>query len=107
MINAPTVENAGGIDIAQVKCLAEIGSIPSKPVLVPGPFVDCVVVVNESDHGTVHSVSFVERDHPITTGETRASQDRIQSMNLSIRKIIARQSSYSSNPVLLSTLALV
>ena len=77
MITAAAAKNSGGIVIAQVKRLAANGSIPSRSVAVPGPLVDCVVVVDKADHDELHPMSYVEIENPILTGEVRQVMDRM------------------------------
>jgi len=98
MITAAAAKNSGGIVIAQVKRLAANGSIPSRSVAVPGPLVDCVVVVDKTDHDELHPMSYVEIENPILTGEVRAPQEEIGAMSLSIRKVIARRAMYVLKP---------
>lgn len=97
-ITAAAAKNSGGIVIAQVKRLAANGSIKSRDVAVPGPLVDCVVVVDEKDHDTLHGMSFVERHNPALTGEIITPRDEIQPMELGIRKIIARRAFFGLKP---------
>ena len=97
-ITAAAARNSGGIVIAQVKRLAAIGSIPCRDVAVPGPLVDCVVVVEDEDHDTLHPMSFVERDNPVLTGQVRSPSDELPKMPLSIRKVIARRSFFVLRP---------
>jgi propionate CoA-transferase len=98
MITAAAARNSGGIVIAQVKRLAANGSLPSRSVAVPGPLVDCVVVVDEKDHDTLHPMSFMERHNPVLTGEFRTPQNRIPKMPMDIRKIIARRAFFGLRP---------
>lgn len=98
MITAAAAKNSGGIVIAQVKRLAANGSIPSRCVAVPAPFVDCVVVVDDEDHDELHPMSFVERHNPVMTGELRAPSEEIDHMDLTLRKVIARRASYELKP---------
>ena len=58
---ATAAKNSGGLVIAQVKRLAALGSIPTNDVSVPGPLVDCVVVVDEEDHDELHPMSYFSR----------------------------------------------
>lgn len=97
-IVAAAAKNSGGIVIAQVKRVAANGSIPSREVAIPGPLVDCVVVVDEKDHDTLHTMSYMERHNPAFTGELRAPQESIERMKLDIRKIIARRAFFGLKP---------
>jgi propionate CoA-transferase len=98
MITAAAARNSGGIVIAQVKRIAAKGSLPSRSIAVPGPLVDCIVVVDEKDHDEQHPMSFVERSNPILTGEFRTPQDQLPKMELDIRKIIARRAFFGLRP---------
>jgi propionate CoA-transferase len=97
-IMAAAAKNSGGIVIAQVKRLAAKGSLPSRQVAVPGPLVDCVVVVDEKDHDTLHGMSFEERHNPALTGELVTPRDEILPMKLDIRKVIARRAFFALKP---------
>ncbi len=97
-ILAAAARNSGGIVIAQVKRLAANNSLPAREVAVPGPLVDCVVVVDEEDHDTLHSMSYVERNNPVLTGKIKTPQDEIPVMPLSPRKIIARRAFMGLKP---------
>jgi len=98
MIAAAAAKNSGGLVIAQVKRLAAAGSLPSRQVAVPGALVDCIVVVDEKDHDTLHGMSFVERHNPALTGELVTPRDEIMPMELGIRKIIARRAFFGLKP---------
>jgi len=97
-IVAAAAKNSGGIVIAQVKRVADNGSIPSREVAVPGPLVDCVVVVDDEDHDSLHGMSFMERHNPALTGEIRAPQESIERMPLGLRKFIARRAFFGLKP---------
>lgn len=77
--------------IAQVKRLAATGSLPSRSVAVPGPLVDCVVVIDDQDHDIYHPMSFEERNNPTFTGEVKSPRDTQREMPLDVRKLIARR----------------
>ena len=98
MILAAAARNSGGIVIAQVKRLAASGSIPVRSVTIPGPLVDCVVVVPEHEHDTLHPMSYVEKFNPSLTGTIKVPQDEIEHMPLDIRKIIARRAFFLLQP---------
>lgn len=98
MATAAAARNSGGIVIAQVKRLAANGSLPSRSVAIPGPLVDCVVVVDEEDHDTLHPMSFMERHNPVLTGEFRTPQDQMPKMALDVRKVIARRAFLGLKP---------
>ena len=98
MITAAAARNSGGIVIAQVKRIAANGSLPARSIEIPGPLVDCVVVVDEDEHDTLHPMSFVERHNPVFTGVIRTPQDQIPKMELDIRKIVARRAAFGLKP---------
>lgn len=98
MILAAAARNSGGIVIAQVKRLAETGSIPLRSVAIPGPLVDCIVVVPPEDHDALHGMSYVESNNPFFTGAIKAPQSQIGKMPLDIRKVIARRAFFELQP---------
>jgi propionate CoA-transferase len=91
MILATAARNSGGLVLAQVERLAETGSIPVRSVAVPGPLVDCVVVVPPSDHDKHHPMSYVEMSNPSYTGIVKAPRHNVPSLTFDIRKWIARR----------------
>lgn len=97
-IMAAAAKNSGGIVIAQVKRIAANGSIKSRDVGVPGPLVDCVVVVDDDDHDELHGMSYLEKYNPALTGEIQTVMDEIEPMKLSERKIIARRAFFRLAP---------
>jgi len=99
LITAAAAKNSGGVVIAQVKRLAANGSIPSRSVAIPGPLVDCVVVVDTADHNTLHPMSYAERYDPALTGEVRSPPyENFDEMRLTTRKVIARRAFYELKP---------
>ncbi|KAG7367280.1 coenzyme A transferase [Nitzschia inconspicua] len=97
-IMAAAAKNSGGLVIAQVKRIAANHSIPSRDVAIPGPLVDCVVVVDEKDHEECHPMSYVEKHNSSLVGEIKTPRDSIQKMPLNIRKIIARRAFFGLKP---------
>jgi propionate CoA-transferase len=97
-ITAAAAKNSGGVVIAQVKRIAANGSLLSREVAVPGPLVDCVVVVDEQDHDRLHPMSYEERYNPALTGMIKTPQDEIKRIPLDIRKIIARRAFFALKP---------
>jgi propionate CoA-transferase len=81
-----------------VKRVAANASIPSRQVAIPGPLVDCVVVVDEKDHDELHSMSYMEKHNSALVGELRTPQESIAKMPLDIRKIIARRAFFGLKP---------
>lgn len=81
-----------------MKRVAANDSIPSRQVAIPGPLVDCVVVVDEKDHDELHGMSYVEKHNSALVGELRSPQESIEKMPLDIRKIIARRAFFGLKP---------
>lgn len=79
----------GGKVIAQVKQVVETGTIPAKEVVVPGVFVDAVVVCENpfEDHRQTSSFYF----DPSFCGMQRVPMKSIEPVPLDVRKFIARR----------------
>jgi propionate CoA-transferase len=75
----------GGITIAQVKHLAEVGSIDPRQVRIPGVTVD-YVVVDEGQRQTCLDVY-----QPAFCGAVKMPLERIPPLPLDVRKVIARR----------------
>lgn len=97
-IAAAAKNSPGGLVIAQVKRLAASGSIPARNVAVPGPLVDCVVVVDDEDHDKYHPMSYLEKHNSAFTGEIRTPQQSVKPIPMSLRKIIARRAFLALRP---------
>lgn len=97
-IIAVAAKTSGGIVIAQVKRVAADGSLKSRDVQIPGEFVDCVVVVDEKDHDSLHGMSYVTAHNAILTGEIKMPPGEVEEMALDIRKIIARRAFLEVQP---------
>ncbi len=82
---AAATRNSGGIVIAQVKRLAQAGTIPPKQVKVPHTLVDYVVV----HPGQWQSVE--SEYNPAYSGEVKVPVGSISPMPLDERKVIARR----------------
>ena len=91
-------KNSGGIVIAQVKRIAVEGSLKSRDIAVPAPFVDCVVVVDEKDHDSLHGMSYFTNNSPSLTGELTIPTGQVPVMPLNIRKMIARRAFFEVRP---------
>ena len=85
---AMAARSSGGICIAQVERLAEVGSIAQRNVHVPGAFVDCVVPAEETEDSYM---SFFTEYNPSWSGEIREPLDTPQPWPLDTRKVIARR----------------
>lgn len=79
----------GGKVIVQVKRVAETGSIDPKAVVIPGVFVDAVVVCENPlvDHRQTSSWYY----DPSYSGSLRVPQNSIKPLDLTIRKFIGRR----------------
>lgn len=82
---AQAAKACGGITIAQVKYLAESGSLDPRRVRIPGVVVD-YVVVDEKQMQTVEGFY-----QPAFCGEVRIPLERIAPLPLDLRKVIARR----------------
>lgn len=95
---AMAARNSGGIVIAQVKRLCEVGSLSSRDVMVPGAMIDCVVVVDYEDQEQYHPMSYVTKQSAVLTGEIKAPMENLPKMKLNERKVIARRASKALKP---------
>lgn len=82
---AMAAKNSGGKVIAQVRRLAEVGSLKPRQVVVPGIMVDAVVVDPDQ------TISGGKELNPALTGEIRMPLEAIEPLPLDIRKIIVRR----------------
>ena len=89
---ASAVHNSGGFVIAEVKRLAEAGSLPPKSVRVPGILVDAIVV-DPDQHQTGATVY-----SPYLAGTLRAPGATIPRLELGPRKLIARRAADELTP---------
>lgn len=84
---AQAAKNSGGIVIVQVEQLTQKGMIPPTEVLVPGIMVDYIVVADKENH----MMNFGSHHNPSFTGEVRKPMDRMEPMQMTLRKIIAKR----------------
>ena len=82
---AQAAKNSGGIVIAQVKRLAERGSLDPRRVKVPGVLIDAVVVHEEQ------RLSFATDVDPSLTGSLRIPGGHLPQLPMNARKVIARR----------------
>jgi propionate CoA-transferase len=92
---AMAARNSGGIVIAQVKRIAERGTLNSRQVKIPGILVDCVVVAEKPEY---HMQTFAEPYSAAFSGEIRVPASTIAPMTMSERKIIARRAALELRP---------
>ena len=76
-----------GFVIAQVERLAATDALPARQVVVPGALVDCVVLAPPEHHVQTYATAY----SPAFSGQLRVPMDRIPSLPLDERKIIARR----------------
>ncbi len=91
---AMAAKNSRGFVIAQVERIAQEGSLDPRRVQVPGILVDCVVLAEPENHcqtyATQHNGAF--------SGQVRVPMDRIASLPLDERKVIARRAALELPP---------
>jgi propionate CoA-transferase len=89
---AQATRRCGGLVVAQVKRLAQRGTLPAKSVKVPGMLVDVVVVEPEQYQ------TYQTRHDPAFAGEVRVPLDAFPKLPLDERKIIARRCAIELEP---------
>lgn len=95
---AQAAHNSGGVVIAQVKRLANHGSLRARDVKVPGCLVDAVVV-NPDQWQT--SAGF---NNPSFSGEIRVPLTQIEPLAFDVRKVVARRAAMELRPGLMVNL---
>ncbi len=89
---AQAARNAGGIVIAQVKRLANRGTLPPKQVKVPGMLVDFIVVAPEQTQ------TYFTAHDPAYAGELKVPLSELAKLSFSPRKVIARRAALELFP---------
>lgn len=92
---AQAAKNSGGIVIVQVEKIVKAGSIDPKLVIVPGIYVDYVVV--EEDEA-LHEQVFEHKFNPSFCGESRVPVSSVKALELNERKIIGRRGAMELTP---------
>ena len=92
---AMAAHNSGGLVIAQVERIAELGSLNPRQVKEPGALVDCVVVVSRPE---LHQQAGATLYNPAFSSEMRVPLTSIEPMPMSARKIIARRAAMELRP---------
>lgn len=84
---AMAVRNCGGKVIVQVERVAEFGSLPARQIVIPGIFVDYVVVAPQK----YHMQTFAEQYSPVYAGNLRVPVSEVEPLTLDATKIIGRR----------------
>ena len=84
---AQAAHNSGGIVIAQVESLAQVGSLDPNDIKVPGVLVDYIVVSEPQNHFQTENTHY----NPSYSGQVRTPLSGVVPIPLSERKIIARR----------------
>ncbi|MDK2867353.1 MAG: propionate CoA-transferase [Clostridiales bacterium] len=92
---AQAAKNSGGIVIVQVERIVKAGSIDPKLVIVPGIYVDYVVVADEPCYA---EQVFSSEYNPSFSGEVRVPVDSVKPLELNERKIIGRRAAMELKP---------
>lgn len=89
---AQAAKACGGIVIAQVKYLAEAGTLDPRAVKIPGIFVDYVVVDPAQKQTCLHVYN------PAFTGQVKIPLASIPPLPLDVRKVVARRAAQELFP---------
>lgn len=84
---AAAAKNAGGIVIAQVKEIAQKGSLDPRKVVVPGIMVDYIVQAPEEEH----MMNIQTKYNPSYTGDLRIPTSQVERMPLDSKKVISKR----------------
>jgi propionate CoA-transferase len=87
---AMAAHNSGGLVIAQVERIAEVGTLNPRHVKIPGVLVDCVVVARPEYHWQTYATHYA----PGFSGEVRVPLASLAPMPLDERKIVARRACF-------------
>jgi propionate CoA-transferase len=94
LAQAMAAQNNNGFVIAQVERLADQHTLNPRQVKIPGILVDCVVVARPENH----MMTFAEQYNPGYTGEVRIPMTSVATMELGLRKVIARRAAFELRP---------
>lgn len=92
---AMAAHNSGGIVIAQVERIAEVGTLNARQVKIPGIMVDAIVVAEKPEY---QAQTFLESYNPAFSSEIKVPMSSIPPMAMSERKIIARRAAFELTP---------
>ncbi len=84
---AAAAKNAGGIVIAQVREIAQKGSLDPRKIAVPGIMVDYIVQAPEEEHRMNVQTTY----NPSYTGDLRIPTSHVERMPLDSKKVIAKR----------------
>ena len=91
---ATAVHNRGGLVIVQVERIADVAVLNPKDVKIPGILVDCVVVSTPEHHSQTWGTQY----SPAMSGELRVPLSSVPTLELSVRKVIARRAAMELRP---------
>jgi propionate CoA-transferase len=86
---AQATKRFGGKVVVQVKNYAKRGTLHPKQVVIPGIYVDHIIVVE--DPAANHRQTSCTLYDPVFSGDTKIPVDQIKSLPLDVRKIIGRR----------------
>lgn len=84
---AQAAKNSGGKVIVQVERVVKAGTLDPKLVVIPGIYVDAVVVSDPSEHEQCMTRPY----NPTFTGEAAAPSGAVSAIPLTVKKIIGRR----------------
>jgi propionate CoA-transferase len=87
---AMAAHNSNGLVIVQVERIAASGTLDPRAVVVPGIFVDRVVVARPDTHAQTYGTAY----NPAFSGEMKVPLDTMESPVLDERKVIARRCAF-------------
>lgn len=91
---AQAAKNSGGIVIAQVERIAQNGILNPQHVKVPGINVDVIVVASDQ----CHRQTLASQYNPAFSGEIKMPVDRIEPLELGVKKVIGRRAALELEP---------
>jgi propionate CoA-transferase len=92
---AMAAHNSGGLVIAQVERIADIGTLNARQVKIPGALVDCIVVAKSLEN---HCQTIATSYNAAFASEVRIPLTSLEPMKLDERKIIARRAAMELRP---------
>jgi len=91
---AQATRHCGGVVVAQVERLAQVGSLDPQRVKIPGNLVDYVVVAEPNRHWQTFDQPF----DPALTGDVKSVLDGREPMALTADKVMARRAAFEMRP---------